>query len=226
VLGAAVVGLAGIAAAIAIAVAFGGGGSGSTATNATTLPDADVIAQQLGGIPQRGNVLGRATAPVTLVEYIDLQCPVCRSFETEVMPTIITRYVRAGKLKVEARPIAFIGEDSKRGRDGMIAAGLQNHAFDFSQLLYFNQGAENGGWLDDSMVASAATSIPGVKVQQLLDAANSTGVARTAARFDEQATAENVGGTPTVLVGKSAGQLTVVSADLESLSAAIDRTLK
>ena len=56
-----------------------------------TLPDANVIAQQFDGIPQAGNVLGKTTAPATMVEYIDLQCPVCRAFETEVMPTIIDR---------------------------------------------------------------------------------------------------------------------------------------
>ena len=68
------------------------------------------------GIPQHGNVLGYASAPVTMVEYVDLQCPYCRAFETEVMPTMIRRYVRTGKLKVEARPLAFIGPDSERGR--------------------------------------------------------------------------------------------------------------
>ena len=30
-------------------------------------------------------------------------------FETEVMPTIIDQYVRTGKLKVIARPVAIIG---------------------------------------------------------------------------------------------------------------------
>jgi protein-disulfide isomerase len=220
------IGLVGIGAAVLLAVVAFGGGDGDTSVNPTTLPDANVIARQLQGIPQRGNVLGKASAPVTLVEYIDLQCPICRQFETEVMPTIIDRYVRTGKVKVEARPIAFIGEDSVRGRNAMIAAGLQNRAFDFSQLLYFNQGPENGGWLDDDMVASAATSIPGVNVQQVLDDAESSRVEQTAARYDDQATADNVGGTPTVLVGKSDGELSTTGADLESLSAALDRALR
>jgi protein-disulfide isomerase len=226
VLGGIAIGLLGIGAAVLLAVVAFGGGDGDTGVNATTLPDANVIAQQLQGIPQSGNVLGKASAPVTLVEYIDLQCPICRQFETEVMPTIIDRYVRTGKVKVEARPIAFIGEDSSRGRDGMIAAGLQNHAFDFSQLLFFNQGPENGGWLDDDMVASAATSIPGVNVQQVLDDAQSSRVEEAANGYDEQATSDNVQGTPTVLVGKSGQTPQVAGADLESLSAAIDRALK
>ena len=134
------------------------------------------MTQVFKGIPQQGNVLGKASAPVTMVEYVDLQCPVCRAFETEVMPTIIDRYVRTGKVKVEARTIAFIGPDSDRGRRAAIAASRQNRLFDFEQLLYANQGPENGGWLDDSMVTAAAKSIPGLDVQTLLDTRNSASV--------------------------------------------------
>ena len=108
----AVAGLAGLAVAIGLAVAFSGGSSSANPTTVSALPDAAASTALFKGIPQRGNVLGKASAPVTMVEYIDLQCPVCRAFETEVMPTIAERYVRTGKLKVVARPIAFIGPDS------------------------------------------------------------------------------------------------------------------
>jgi protein-disulfide isomerase len=224
----ALLGFAGLAAAIALAFVVSGGGSGSTATTATTLPDADVIAKQFDGIPQQGNVLGKANAPATLVEYIDLQCPICREFEASVMPTIIDRYVRTGKLKVEARPIALIGPDSERGRRAAIAAGLQDKLFNVMQILYFNQGAENGGWLNESMAVSAATSIPGLDVQALRDARNSEAVASETNTFDRQAQADNVIGTPTLLVGKSGATLTSLGAGAPSvaeLSAAIDGAL-
>ena len=166
VLGGALAAIVVIAIVVVAVVALGGNGSSGGSTTATVLPDAGVIAKQFAGIPQQGDVLGKASAPATMVEYIDLQCPVCRDFETNVMPSVIDQYVRAGKLKVIARPVAIIGSgvDSQRGRLGMIAASKQNRAFNFAQLLYFNQGPEDGGWLDDTMVASAAKSIPGVNV--------------------------------------------------------------
>jgi protein-disulfide isomerase len=224
----ALLGLAGLAVAIVLVVVFTGGG-GSSSASVTTLPDASVIEQQFAGIPQQGNVLGKATAKATMVEYIDLQCPVCRSFETDVMPTIFDRYVRTGKLKVEARPVAIIGPDSELGRRAMIAAERQNRAFNFAQLLYFNQGPENGGWLDDSMVASAARSIPGVNVKALQDAMNSSSVGAEAQTYDRQAQADGLSGTPLVLVGKTGGKLTAVTPGLEpdvaAMTAAIDRAL-
>jgi protein-disulfide isomerase len=229
VLVAALVGIVGVLAAVLIIVVFARGGSSTSSATPTTLPDASVIEQQLAGIPQKGNVLGKATAPATMIEYIDLQCPVCREFETSTMPTILQRYVRTGKLRVEARPIAFIGPDSETGRKGMIAAEQQNRAFNFAQLLYFNQGPENSGWLDGSMVASAAASIPGVDVKTLQDAAGSKAVADKAQTYDGQAQADAVSGTPTVLVGKTGGKLSVVSPgqapDVATLSAAIDQAL-
>src|SRR4051812_25682761 len=71
------------AAAIALAFAFSGGSSTPPVTSVGTLPDAGANTQLFKGIPQQGNVLGKASAPVTMVEYIDLQCSFCRAFETE-----------------------------------------------------------------------------------------------------------------------------------------------
>jgi len=230
VLLAAAVGIAGIAAAIALAVAFTGGSSSPSLTTVSTLPDAGSVIQLFKGIPQQGNVLGKASAPVTMVEYIDLQCPVCRAFETETMPTIIDRYVRTGKVKVEARTIAFIGADSDRGRRAAIAASRQNRLFDFEQLLYANQGAENTGWLDDSMVTAAAKSIPGLDVQTLLNTRNSASVVDTAKRYDAEAKADGVGGTPALYIGKSGGKLAAFSPDnapdAATLSAELDQALR
>jgi protein-disulfide isomerase len=90
--------------------------------------------------PQHANVLGSPTAPVTLVEYADLQCPYCRDFELQTTPPLVRRYVRTGELKIVFRPLAFIGADSVRGRNAVIAAGLQGKLFDTVQLLYANQG--------------------------------------------------------------------------------------
>jgi protein-disulfide isomerase len=229
VLGAAVGAIVLLAAAIALVVAMTGGSS-SPVTTTTKLPDAGVVTQLFKGIPQSGNVLGSPKAPVTMIEYIDLQCSACRVFETEIMPSVIPKYVRTGKVKVEAKPIVAIGPDSERGRRAMEAAGLQNRAFDFAQLLYYNQGAENGNWLNDAMVQAAASSIPGLDVPALLKAQDSATVVAQLKGIDAQATADKVGGTPTIYVGKTGGAMHEVTPGLvptvAQISAALDSALR
>lgn len=219
--------LAAVAAALAFALTGGSSSNPSTTSASSTLPDAASAVSLFKGIPQRGNVLGKANAPVTMIEYIDLQCPVCRDFETGVMPTIVPRFVRTGKVQVIARPIAFIGPDSSSGRLAALAAGRQNRFFEFSQLLYDNQGQENSGWLDDDFVRAAFASLPGLDVAAAEKARTETAISDEADRFDGQADADNVRGTPTILVGKRGGKLTeVTSPDVPNLSAAIQAALR
>ena len=211
------------------------GGSKQTALPArgsltNALPSAADVQRLLRGIPQHGNVLGSPSAPVTLVEYIDLQCPICREFETQAMPTLIPRYVRTGKVRVEARPIAFIGQDSQRGRDAAIAAGEQNRLFEYIQLLYFNQGAENSGWLTDELAGAAAASIPGLDVRRLLNDRSSAAVKAQDRALDQQASAANVRATPTIDVGKTGSALHRVAlpvpTDPQPVVAAIEAALR
>jgi protein-disulfide isomerase len=189
-----------VAIAIVLAVTLSSGSSSSTPSK---LPGAGDVQLMFKGIPQSGNALGYPKAPVTMVEYIDLQCPYCREFETVVLPNLLTAYVRTGKVRIEQRLLAFIGPDSVRGRNAALAAGEQNKQFNFSELLYFNQGTENTGWLDQSMVNGAAVSIPGLNAQQLQAAQGSSAVAARATALDAQAQADHVDSTPTILVGKT-----------------------
>ena len=165
---------------------------------------------------------------MTVVEYVDLQCPFCQEFETKAMPTLLSRYVRSGKVKIEARPIAFIGPDSERGRAGALAAAEQNRLFNYMQLLYLNQGTENTGWLDDAMATAAAASIPGLDVNAWSSARGSSAVTDQERQFDNEGNADNVTETPTVLVGKTGGKLQKASVSLsniDSLSSAIENAL-
>ena len=154
-------------------------------------------------------MLGSASAPVTLVEYIDMQCPFCDAFERQVFPDLVRNYVRTGKMRVVVRPLAFIGPDSLRGRSAVLAAGKQGQFFDLMELLYFNQGAENTGWLSQSKVNRAAAAV-GIDVARLTADQKSASVSKAAKSFDRLAKAQGVHSTPTVLVGKTNGTLRTV----------------
>src|SRR4051812_750117 len=64
------------------------------------------------GIPQQGAALGRPTAPVTLVEYADLQCPYCAEWARRTLPVLASDYVRSGRLRIVFRGLAFVGPES------------------------------------------------------------------------------------------------------------------
>src|SRR3989304_3320594 len=68
-------------------------------------------------IPERtataaGRTLGRADAPVTIVEYSDFQCPYCATAAREIIPQIEESFINGGLVKLEFRHYAFIGQES------------------------------------------------------------------------------------------------------------------
>lgn len=210
------------AAAVAIAVALilvsvlGSGGttagrvttapattSSTGAGKATAVPGAAAAERLFRGIPQRLNQLGSAKAPVTMVEFADLQCPFCRAFAAEGLPAIVREYVRPGKVKLVFSGIAFIGPDSETALRAAYAAGLQNRLWNFVDLLYRNQGAENSGWVTDGLVREIARSIPGLDVAKLFADRTSPAVEAAIQATSQQAAQAHVSQTPTFFVGRT-----------------------
>jgi protein-disulfide isomerase len=202
-----------VAVVVVLAVVLGGGKGGGVPKNhvavgslANGLPGASDVASEFKGIPQTGTTLGWPFAPVTLTEYIDLQCPICQEFETQVFPDILQKYVRTKKVKVVMKPWAFIGPDSFRGQKVALAAAKQNKVYNLTALLYEKQGTENTGWLNDQMLYNIAASVPGLKIDPLFAERNSAAVKAAAAQVAADAQAQQVSGTPTIFLTKGAAK--------------------
>lgn len=221
---------AAVALALVVAVAAGvlaarGDGNGGAGATGATLPSAAGETALFRGIPQDGLALGDPGAAVTLVEWVDLQCPFCREFEVEAMPQLVEKHVRAGTLRLELRGLAFIGPDSERGLRAVLAAGEQDVLYELKALLYANQGHENVGWLTEDLVAAAARSIPQAAVARLLADMSSDVVAETMREHAREAQARGVDSTPTILVGPTGGDLALVPMQSPSDVAAIERAI-
>jgi protein-disulfide isomerase len=180
---------------------------GSATTEATTVNGAAETAKLFKGISQQLNVLGNPNAPVTLIEFADLQCPFCREFALNALPAIIRDYVRPGKVKLVFAGIAFIGPDSETALRATYAAGLQRRLWNFLDLLYRNQGAENSGWVTDGLLRAIGSSIKGVDVDALLAARQTDGVDNAITATNQQATEAKVNSTPTFFAGPTGGTL-------------------
>ena len=52
---------------------------------------------QPGELPEMA--LGRADAPVTIVQYASMTCPYCRQFQRETFPVLKREYIDTGKVR-------------------------------------------------------------------------------------------------------------------------------
>ena len=187
-------------------VAFTSGQTGGQATAVPASPEPSLFA----GIEQHGAALGSATAPVTLVEYADLQCPYCGQWARDALPTLVEDYVRPGKLRIVFRGLAFVGPDSDKALRTAVAAGENDHLWDVVHGLYLNQGHENAGWVTDELVAKIAASAQGLDEAALLDRRWDSAIAAEISRAAQEAKAAGVAGTPAFQVGPTGGRLELV----------------
>jgi protein-disulfide isomerase len=154
-------------------------------------------------IPERiatgeGRVLGDPNAPVTIVEYADFQCPVCKRAESSVLARIQEEYVLDGRVKVEFRMFPFLGQESWDAAQAAEAARDQGKFWEYHDALFNAQGRENSGALSyDTLVELAGevgldvalfeeTLLSNVhldSIQEEIDAARAAGVRSTPTFF-------------------------------------------
>ena len=202
----------------------GTGATTTTTTTTTAAPEAAVpvagaaaTAALFRGIPQRLNVLGNPKAPVTMVEFADLQCPFCREYTLNALPTIVKQYVRTGKVKLVFSGMAFLGPDSETALRAAYAAGLQNRLWNVIDLLYRNQGPENSGWVTDGLLRAVGKAAA-VDVGSMMAQSQSTEVQNALAASAQQAASANVNQTPTFFAGRTGQTLNHIN--LSSLTPA------
>jgi protein-disulfide isomerase len=124
--------------------------------DASNLQGAGEINRALAGIPQNGMLLGDPKAPVTLIEFGDLKCPVCASFSEEIIPAAIDSKVRNGAARIEFRNFTIIDDQSGPAGAAALAAGEQGRGWNFLEIFYRNQGVETAPYADDEFLTAVA----------------------------------------------------------------------
>jgi protein-disulfide isomerase len=213
-----------------IAVSLVGSSAATPAAPQQAAPTAVAPEQDslLRGIPQDGIALGDPKAPVTLVEYADLQCPYCAMWSRDAFPAIVDEYVRTGKVRIVFRGLAFVGPDSETALRAALAAGEQGALWNVVHGLFASQGAENGGWVTDDLLRGLGRGAA-IDAVRMLEQTYSPAVQRELAAA--QAASERVGvpGTPFFQAGPTGGALQplrVQALDAEWFRAELDRLLQ
>ncbi len=149
----------GVFLAIIVVVAviiIAGSGSEEKGGDSANLVEKEHVEELLAGIPQNATILGKASAPVKLYEYGDLQCPVCKDYSEEILPKIIENQVKNGKVSITFRNFIIIGPQSIPAGEAALAAGAQGKGWSFIETWYRNQGEENSGYATDEFIESMA----------------------------------------------------------------------
>jgi protein-disulfide isomerase len=158
------------------------------------------------GIPQQGLVLGNPRAPLTMTEFADLQCPFCREYTAGVLPTLVRRYVRAGKVKMVFRDLAFLGADSIKAGRAAAAAGTQNRLWEFIDAFYGDQQDENSGYVTDGFIRGVAGKVPGLDVARLMRDRESPAAMSGIAQARALGHALGVSSTPSFFLQRAGGR--------------------
>ena len=182
---------------LALVVAGCGGGD----HDGTAEPD------RFKGIPQDGSYLGQADAPYTLVEFADLQCPFCARFDRDVLPVVVERFVRSGELRIELRPVAFLGPDSTTGAAATVAAGEQDRMWQFADLWYRNQGRENSGYATPEFLTMIARGAS-LDLERWQRQSNTPELIAVLERNARAARTAGISATPQFRFGPTGGTLT------------------
>jgi protein-disulfide isomerase len=216
---------------VLVAVSIGGGSDDGPTGGA--LLGTEASAALLEGIPQDGMFLGSPDAPVTLVEYGDLQCPFCAEWSVKSFPDIVNEYVRPGDVRLEFRGLTFLDgafgtTDSDEALRAVISAGEQNKLWNVLELLYRNQGAEGSGWVTEDVVRRVGEAAVGLDVERYLAARESDSTTATIQEMAARADVAGVSGTPSFEAGPTGRQLSrveVASLEPEGIRPVLDALL-
>jgi protein-disulfide isomerase len=143
--------------------------------------------------------LGRADAPVTIVEFSDYQCPFCQRFFATTLPALKAEYIATGKVRYVFRdyPIDQIHPHARKAAEAAHCAGDQGRFWEMHDVLFQNSTALAGPRLVDHARAV------GLDTATFSECVSS---GRHAARVEQgarDAAAAGVQGTPGFVIGKT-----------------------
>ena len=117
-------------------------------------------------------------------------------------PELIAKDVRAGKVQIVYRAFETATRDPKTFQTQQVAAlaaGKQNHFWDYVELFYRQQGAEGTGYVTDSYLTGLANQIPGLNIGAWRGARNDSSLVSQVQSDQQAVTAAAVQGTPTLI---------------------------
>jgi len=115
--------------------------------------------ETFGGIPQEGDRLGSADAPVTIQVFNDLQCSGCRDDFLHTIPALAEREARPGDVKLLYRHYSNAENTEELGFYGAEAAADQGYGWQYVYLFFRNQDEAKRVGVSQDFLASVAGGV-------------------------------------------------------------------
>ncbi len=84
-------------------------------------------------------VLGRADAPVTIIEYASMTCPHCASFHAKQFPVLKKEYIDTGKVRLIFREFPTAPQQLALGAAMLARCAPKERYFAFIKMLFRSQ---------------------------------------------------------------------------------------
>jgi len=104
-------------------------------------------------------ILGDLNAPLTMVEFGDYQCTFCKKFFHETEESILTNYVKTGKVKILFKDFIVVNEDSVNAASAAHCANDQEMFWQYHSTLYNNWDGEGTGWASSEQLHQFASTL-------------------------------------------------------------------
>ena len=167
-------------------------------------------------------VLGKADAPVTMLEFASFTCPHCAAFTNDVLPQIEQAYVDTGKVKIVFRQFPLNGLDLRAGM--MARCAPRDQYFNIAKVLFKQQQS----WaVSDPNAALAALAqiggMAGLPKDKFDTCLKDNSVADAIIKLSQDAQADyQVNATPTFVIE---GQKVEGEASFDTFKAVFDKKL-
>lgn len=182
---------------------------GRTAAVIGQQPDVAPVGHQLGNQSKVSTdddpILGNKSAPLTLVEFSDYECPFCKRSFDQLLPELKKNYIDTGKLKLVYRdfPLSFHANAHKEAEAAECARNQGDDVtyFKFHDQI-FTQTTSNGTGLALNQLSVIARSL-GLNVSQFEQCLGSGKFKDEVNKDISDGTAAGVSGTPSWFIGQS-----------------------
>ena len=101
-------------------------------------------------------LLGSPSAPITIIEFGDYQCPSCKKWFLDTKPTINAELISTQKVNLIYVDIAFLGKDSFPAAEATYCAEDQGKYWEYHRILYSYAEGIDTGWANSERLKAFA----------------------------------------------------------------------